>query len=123
VDRQEPDNAKGAHGDCVGRLAARRDEVRRALGGHALHVLLDDRDRGTTIGVLLTSGGHVVRVPVDELEPHVEVRGTPEQIRAFLVGDLALYDAVVERVVLLRVETDEIEKYRALRDLVADTLR
>lgn len=110
-------------GDCVRRLADRRDDVRRALNGDALRVLLDYRDRGSSFGVLLTRDGHVLRVPDDgDLRPHVEVRGTDDEVRAFLLGELGLYDAVVSRVVVLRIETDEVGRYRALRDLVADTL-
>ncbi|MDQ3756513.1 MAG: hypothetical protein M3394_01525 [Actinomycetota bacterium] len=124
MDRQANSNSDRAPAvDCVTRLAARGDDVRRALAGRALHVRLDYQDRRRTFGVLLTRDGHVLRVPADEPEPHVELRGTEEQVRGLLLGDVPLYDAVVSRVLVLHIEPDELLRCREILGIATDVLR
>lgn len=107
---------------CVEALAARQEELRRALDGRSLRVLVDCTD-GTTLQVLLTRGGFVGLVPADQsFEPQVEIRGPAEQVRAFLRERTSLADAVLARLVTLRMPEDEVAGYRNLRRLVADVI-
>jgi hypothetical protein len=122
--QHERAEAAASETECLRRLTGRQDEIRRALGGHSLRVLLDYVDSGSTCRVMLTRDGHVLPLPDDqELDPHLEIRGTAEQIRAFLVGEVEVFHAVVTRVVVLHIDTDEVARYQAIRRLVADILR
>jgi hypothetical protein len=125
---RETTEAGGGGAACLGRLQGRQDDVCRALGGRSLRVLLDytdaDADRAV-LRVLFTRSGYVVPMVRDDepFNPHVEVRGTRHDVHAFLAGDTDLLDAVLAKLVVLRIPEDEVAHYRPLRALVAEELR
>lgn len=129
VDRQENshqdgEDAAAPDGDCLRHFVGRQEDIRRALDGRSLRVLLDYVDRGVTCRIMFTRDGHTVSVPDGQrLDPHVEIRGTHEEVRAFLLGEVDILQAVVARVVVLHIEIDEVSGYQGIRRLVADAVR
>jgi hypothetical protein len=97
------------------------------LAGRSLRVRIDYADpeaTPSTVSVMFTRDGHVLPLRVDEpFAPHVEVRGTRQEVHAFLAGAVDLLDAVLAKLVVLRIPEAEVVHYRPLRALVAEELR
>ena len=107
---------------CVAALAARQEELQRALAGRSLRVAVD-YSQGATLRVVFTRGGLVGISPADDVfEPQVELRGSDEDIGAFLRERISLADAVLARLVILRMPEDEVAGFQEVRRLVADVL-
>lgn len=124
---RETTEAGGGGAACLGRLRERQDDLRRALAGRSLRVLVEytDADADPPLRILITRSGYVVGMWQDEepFPPHVELRGTRQDVHAFLKGETDLLDAVVAKVVVLRIPEDEVSHFRPLRTLVAEELR
>jgi hypothetical protein len=107
---------------CVDALAERQDELETALAGRSLLVLVDYRE-GPSLRVIVTRSGYVAVVPADEpFEPNVELRGSSQDIGAFLRQQVSLADAILAGVVTIRMPESDVASYRRLRDVVADVL-
>lgn len=72
---------------------------------------------------MLTRSGLAELVPAGEpFEPDVEVHGSQEDVAAFLAGRTSLGDAILRRVVRLRINEDEAASFNELRRLVSEVV-
>lgn len=112
-------------GECLDLFRGLQSQVRAAVEGRSLRVLITYVDEPPrVVRIMVTRDGHVVNAPSDEpFMAHVDLIGSRKQIGAVLTNEINLYDAVVSRLVVLRIDVEEVEHFAALRELVASTLR
>ena len=107
---------------CVEALAGRQEELRHALAGRSLFVLVAYAE-GDALRVMLTRSGLVSLVPADQaFQPQLEINGPSQDIHSFLAGRMSLGDAVLAGIVTLHIDEDEAAAYGDLRSLVADVV-
>lgn len=111
--------------ECLEQFRGLQFEIQAAVAGRPLRVVITymDEDPPVVLKITVTGDGHIVAVSDDEpFAGHVDIRGSTEEIRRVLTNEIELYDAVVARTVVLRIDLDEVEHFANLRALVAATL-
>jgi hypothetical protein len=112
-------------GECLERFRGLQSQIQAAVAGRPLRILITyvDEDPAVVLRIMVTRDGHIVAASDDEpFTAHVDIQGSAESIRRVLTNEIELYEAVVARIVVLRIDLDEVEHFAALRELVASTL-
>lgn len=89
------------------RLRSRTADIRSALAGRVLvlEVLVEEGDASSRHVVVLSPDGHasLFGPDIEDLAPHVTLRGTPEQLVSLVLGETDVFQAVLQDVLELHV--------------------
>lgn len=106
--------------ECVDRLRRLSPEIRRLLAGRTLSVQIEGAST-PVLRLLMTPEGRILAVSAEHFAPEVVIRGSDEEVRAFLRGETTLINALAARTVTLgeHVTDADVPHYRSVWTLVA----